>query len=487
MKLRSIISLAICSALIGCGGSGGDSSSGDNTPARSKLLGKAIDGYVVGATVFLDVNFSGELDNNEPYTTTTEGGDYNLTLDGEFSGCEQYAPIVTHVPVGAIDEDLGDVTEAYNMTTPPTYSPITKDDLLNITPLTSLVWNSINIEEDYPQLKAKNCQELKQNQDTFVAIEEKMKQEEKRIAEQYNITVDDIYSDYIADDNTELQAHAEGIVLQLQAVYAHTAVLKKQYPNAFVGVTITHTDLNEFVRQSEIFPKEGLYKSFNDLLNPDNLHEVIRNVGYTTRTTEEISGMNFYQKLEWQSAYDGKNPSCIKGESINDEPTYIQSTSTIEISNSITVQGAATANDCKDVNFTVAETNRKIFMHDRSVKEYEEANFWQYGMNGHLFDNGLFMNMAGKVGNSITIGDFDALPFELDPGAIMTPFGANSYASLIREGSPDKQHIITSWNSTGYKEIKTISENGTWKITCSTTSGETGSDQETCAALSSGH
>jgi hypothetical protein len=42
--------------------------------------GTAIDGYISGATLFLDVNKNGVLDAGEPSTTTDSNGEYNLDI-----------------------------------------------------------------------------------------------------------------------------------------------------------------------------------------------------------------------------------------------------------------------------------------------------------------------------------------------------------------------------------------------------------------------
>jgi hypothetical protein len=52
---KLIITTSISIALTACGGSASD------LPASATLKGTAIDGYLTGATVFLDVNFDGKL------------------------------------------------------------------------------------------------------------------------------------------------------------------------------------------------------------------------------------------------------------------------------------------------------------------------------------------------------------------------------------------------------------------------------------------
>ncbi len=73
MTVRSLISVGVSLALVACGGGGGGDS-GDNpvTPPVQKMAisGKAIDGYVQGATAYLDLNFNRKLDEGEPSAVT---------------------------------------------------------------------------------------------------------------------------------------------------------------------------------------------------------------------------------------------------------------------------------------------------------------------------------------------------------------------------------------------------------------------------------
>ena len=73
--------------IAGCGGGGGNSVQ----PATSSLpatqsnviavQGKVIDGYVAGATVFVDMNWSLAWEQGEPKTTTDANGNYQFTLN----------------------------------------------------------------------------------------------------------------------------------------------------------------------------------------------------------------------------------------------------------------------------------------------------------------------------------------------------------------------------------------------------------------------
>lgn len=78
--------------LSGCGGGDGSSAStsGKDTSipdvAKSNVSGKAIDGYLVGAKVCLDVNANGVCDAGEPNAKTQADGSYNLVADGTVIG-----------------------------------------------------------------------------------------------------------------------------------------------------------------------------------------------------------------------------------------------------------------------------------------------------------------------------------------------------------------------------------------------------------------
>ena len=86
MNKKSIACLFFSAMVIaGCGGgSGGSVSSTENVATAS---GKVIDGYISGATVFLDLNFNGILDAGEPQTVSGDFGDYTLDLSPEDREC----------------------------------------------------------------------------------------------------------------------------------------------------------------------------------------------------------------------------------------------------------------------------------------------------------------------------------------------------------------------------------------------------------------
>ena len=110
MKALTIIAAGI---IAGCG-----SGSSTSTPATS-ISGKVADGYLVGATVFMDKNGNYLLDSGEPSTTTDANGAYALNVDPSDVG--KY-PIVAMATIGVtIDKDTGlPVTGSYVLSMPAT-------------------------------------------------------------------------------------------------------------------------------------------------------------------------------------------------------------------------------------------------------------------------------------------------------------------------------------------------------------------------------
>ena len=99
-----ILAGTLAAALTACGGGGGGGSSATTAaPASVSLSGTAVDGYLKGASVFLDVNGNGLADSGEPTTTTDDSGHYRLDASTVSAPIAGMRVIVT----GGIDTDTG--------------------------------------------------------------------------------------------------------------------------------------------------------------------------------------------------------------------------------------------------------------------------------------------------------------------------------------------------------------------------------------------
>lgn len=115
---RSLLASAVLTvlALPGCGGGGGGGGDTIGDPTAPSVSGVVADGYLVGATVCLDVNENRICDPTEPKATTGAGGTYKITYQN--SGDTNH-PIVVEVSVGTVDEDTGKpVNKSYVLTAP---------------------------------------------------------------------------------------------------------------------------------------------------------------------------------------------------------------------------------------------------------------------------------------------------------------------------------------------------------------------------------
>ncbi|WDE04476.1 hypothetical protein SG34_024585 [Thalassomonas viridans] len=238
MKLALPLSLITCTFLSACGGSSGSGSdsaanNGANTGISSSnysLSGKVIDGYVSGATVWLDFNGNGVLDDNEPSAISTDAGSYTMELTAEQRECAAYTTIYVDVPVGAIDESEGEVTEAYRMMRPPQMETLTDNDLLHISPLTTVLWESV--QQELNTVSIDNCS-------VFLADQQKRQQIKGQITESiyntvshYNISADKIFSDFIAVNDEATQQLVVNIVKNLKKSYSYRQQVTADYPDA---------------------------------------------------------------------------------------------------------------------------------------------------------------------------------------------------------------------------------------------------------------
>lgn len=98
-KLSILAAAASAVVLAACGGGGG---SGPLASANA-ITGVAVDGYLQGATVFLDINRNGIADAGEPSTTTNLSGRYALDYSGVTGSITGLPVVVT----GGVDSDTG--------------------------------------------------------------------------------------------------------------------------------------------------------------------------------------------------------------------------------------------------------------------------------------------------------------------------------------------------------------------------------------------
>ena len=115
--LITAVTLLTVGLIAGCGSGGTSTTATTNTPTTS-ISGKVADGYLAGATVFMDKNGNYQLDAGEPSATTDANGSYTL-MNVDPADVGKY-PIVAMVVKG-VTKDLdtnATVTSSYVLSMP---------------------------------------------------------------------------------------------------------------------------------------------------------------------------------------------------------------------------------------------------------------------------------------------------------------------------------------------------------------------------------
>lgn len=197
------------------------------------ISGKVIDGYVSGATVWLDYNGNSKLDEQtEPSTISGEAGDYSFEFTEEQKQCLPYATMYVDVPVGAVDADTGIVTDAYQMALPPSIDTLSDDELRHISPLTTSIWGLLRSQLQGSGKGNFSCSDLMDD----IALRNEIKATVEDVilnaVTHYNLSEEQIFADFILDDNSVAYDAAQEIVKGLKAAYKYTLDLNEQYPDA---------------------------------------------------------------------------------------------------------------------------------------------------------------------------------------------------------------------------------------------------------------
>jgi hypothetical protein len=129
MKSTSLaLATLTAAALVACGGGGGGNPAA--TQSVTLVSGKAMDGYLEKATVFLDLNDNGIFDAGEPYSETGSDGSYTFNVTPNELATQHAIVAIAKAGV-TIDKDNPNTTisSSYSLTAPvgktETLSPIT--------------------------------------------------------------------------------------------------------------------------------------------------------------------------------------------------------------------------------------------------------------------------------------------------------------------------------------------------------------------------
>ncbi len=461
---KSILSLMITSAILtGCGGGSGDDSS-----ATASLKGVAIDGYITGATAFLDLNFNGKHDSGEPSAITGENGAYDLGLTGSDANCADYAPVIIDVPVGAVDSDHGDVTEAYQLSFPPAFAAASEEEIRSTTPLTTVVWESIEAELNAAD-KAPTCAALKANYDMRNEIKNRVKEQELRVAQRYNVAVAKLYSDFIEDKDYDLHKLAQDIVPSLQKSYDDTRTLQKNNTNAayayveyFWGLwDKTAENHDDKWYRTEYVNTGDAYTMVTHEVD-ETLEKQVKLIERIERKGKETAAIQYERVTSAHYNEKGTNFDC----SINE--FYEQKT---QISYGVENRSFKAVDDwnaCKSMNpvdtLNTQAAITKVYSENGdqlltdSRHDYKKGDVSVFDMTGLI---GLGDNIESLDGDKLNVVDTILTDFKDKSG-----YGASSWIRIKHEFPQEGEQISTSHDQDGLWIVRHGLPNGTWTIKC---------------------
>ncbi|WP_077662129.1 polysaccharide lyase [Salinivibrio proteolyticus] len=232
--------------LLACGGSSDSSSEGNtsgpspSTPVSSAIVGMAIDGYLEGATVFLDYNFNHTLDANEPNVLTEAQGRFSVDQNA-LEACWQYVPIVVNVPVGAFDSDYGEVTRAYQLIATP---QVIREQRLGeqqasnlvISPFTTQIWQKAITAWQRAQTAELSCELVRTDSEARAQLVTLIDEAESDIRSTYNLSTNQLYGDFIESGDGRTHTIAQRFAVGLQQAHAEKEQVAQLYPD-FTKVT----------------------------------------------------------------------------------------------------------------------------------------------------------------------------------------------------------------------------------------------------------
>mgnify|MGYP000057711691 CR=1 FL=1 len=178
------------------------------------FTGKAVDGYISGAIIFIDQNFNFKHDSGEYAGLSDANGAFSIIVESSKVSCLKSRPIVATVPVGALDSTLGTVTQAYQMILPSIDD--TGSSSIVISPFTSLFSEAIlsaksSLKEDLTV--DEGCSSS--GDDVASTISSRIDSLKLSISNSFGISFTDLTSDFIATSGLKVNETAAQNIAKL--------------------------------------------------------------------------------------------------------------------------------------------------------------------------------------------------------------------------------------------------------------------------------
>ncbi|WP_125778765.1 hypothetical protein [Pseudoalteromonas rubra] len=452
----------------------GDAGSMDGEQSRYSQRGRVIDGYVSGATVWLDINNNGLFDSDEPSALSTDQGSYILELTESQRQCSVYVPTYVDVPVGAIDEDLGEVMEPYQLVLPPSLNAVEDHrGSAHVTPLTTVLWQALSGSETF---KGKSCAQLQQNPGLLSELLSILRQTIDEVIAHYNISEQQLFSDYIAAQDEQAKQLAERIVVGLKASLKKRLELAEQYPEA-LEIRVVHYQKvprtggePRWYREITVFGKHNS-TFFSEMAHMDEALENVLFIEYLRTTTHQPWGEvgRYSEEVDLIKENADDIGTCVYRETVSVALDGIN----YELSNSMERKRDNEAQSCDWQQDFSARSARMLSITYGSelIEKYTQLE-QRDGMFAGLSEWHSLANKHAALAPSELADYFVASGYELEKTLTLPAFSwykrmadNSSEYRVITERFADKNWLKTTYHSDG-THTKLCSEDGSLWLPC---------------------
>ncbi|MEZ9572060.1 hypothetical protein AB4249_01275 [Vibrio sp. 10N.261.55.F4] len=461
MLLKTTLVSSIAFALTACGGGGGTN---PGTPS-AQIAGVAIDGYVEGATAFLDYNFNGVQDDNEPSSTTDQNGRFDFAIEEDDLICKEYSPIIVNVPTGAYDSDYGLVNKPYSLTFPPSFSSDNVgEDVFATTPFTTVIWSAV--ETDLLQSGVSNCKELAANTEAQNKVVRLVAEKEYELGNRYNIPANELYADFIASGNTEQHQLAQLLTSGLAKGYAETSALVDANPNAWKATVEYYVEKDDAGNFTKWYREERVFDADTHSLRAFEVSVDLETVGrlivYRNKIKAEEGAVQKYTDDLIDYLPEISKYGCgLTNDYVQNSKDYGNDTVTFSVSASVLVDDHTACADTLVYSSSVPYANVIRELKDGNV--LLQAGMWGFDFGddaviNDLINDGLYSNITDPT----VLDQFSTWNYSLDS---TESYDASRWTRTSVVSTAEK-NVITDVNSKGIWIVRTTYPNGTHQTQC---------------------
>ncbi|EHH0795545.1 hypothetical protein ACSG3M_000652 [Vibrio vulnificus] len=461
--IKTSLSISGLLLLAACGG--GSDSNGGSTSTSAKVGGLAIDGYVEGAIAFLDYNFNGVMDENEPRDITDQNGRFDFTIEENDLICKEYSPIIVDVPTGAYDSDYGLVDKPYRLTFPPSFSSDNVgEDVFATTPFTTVIWSAV--ETDLLQSGVSNCKELAANIEAQNKVARLVAEKEYELGNRYNIPANELYADFIASGNTEQHQLAQLLTSGLAKGYAETSALVDANPNAWKATVEYYVEKDDAGNFTKWYREERVFDADTHSLRVFEVSADLETVGrlivYRNKIKAEEGAVQKYTDDLIDYLPEISKYGCgLTNDYVQNSKDYGNDTVTFSVSASVLVDDHTACADPLVYSSSVPYANVIRELKDGNV--LLQAGMWGFDFGDNaiiddLINDGLYSNIT----NPTVLDQFSTWNYSLDS---TESYGASRWTRTSVVSTAEK-NVITDVNSKGIWIVRTTYPNGTHQTQC---------------------